>query len=98
MKKVISFIIATLLIAGCVTTPLENGGVKVEVDQAQLIVVTQIALNGAEQALALWESYKDKQTAESEAKYQEELAARQAKVEQIRQILEQLVAASGVSK
>ena len=98
MKKLICALVCVVFLSSCTTTPPADGGVKVEVDQAQLIVVTQIALNGAEQALVLWESYKDKQTAESEAKYQEELAARQAKVEQIRQILEQLVAASGVSK
>ena len=97
MKRIACFLVAVaLLTQGCITVrSIDETGNAVEetrIDLDTTIALTQLALNCAEQAFALWVQWQAQQGQLTESDVAVEAAARQARIDALKALLDQLIA------
>lgn len=79
---------ALALMPGCMTTPQADGSTVTRVDPDTAMALVQLALTTSESMLALWEDHQDARGDE----WQVERDARQARVDDLREQLDRLLA------
>ena len=90
--KAIMMLAIVVGFTACVTTTHPDGRIEQRPDLEALILANQIAVQNAEVALDLWLIYNESKGITDQARFERQREEREARIEQMREILEALVA------